>query len=163
SSSANGVSWSAVKRIPIDSVTSGADHFIPGLAVDKAPARIGHLALTYYFYPDATCNGGCQLDTAYISSPDGRNHSGSTTPLARRNRAGRAAAVDQTQLAPGQKPTLQAVVQGPRVSAPPRPAGLRPPRLRAALCAAHAATRCLAESSSSIRMPSSSRVRSWSV
>jgi hypothetical protein len=83
SNSANGTSWSAVKRVPIDSVTSGADHFIPGLAVDKATSGSGaHLALTYYFYPDATCSGGCQLDTGYISSPDGGNHWGAPTQLA---------------------------------------------------------------------------------
>jgi hypothetical protein len=83
SSSSNGTRWSAVKRIPIDLVTSGADHFIPGLAVDKATSGSGaHLALTYYFYPDATCNGGCQLDTGYISSPDGGSHWSSPTQLA---------------------------------------------------------------------------------
>jgi hypothetical protein len=83
SSSSNGTSWSAVKRVPIDPVTSGADHFIPGLAVDKATSGSGaHLALTYYFYPDATCNGGCQLDTGYISSPDGGSHWGAAMQLA---------------------------------------------------------------------------------
>jgi len=83
STSSNGTSWSAVKRVPIDPVTSGADHFIPGLAVDKATSGSGaHLALTYYFYPDATCNGGCQLDTGYISSPDGGSHWGAATQLA---------------------------------------------------------------------------------
>jgi hypothetical protein len=75
SSSSDGVNWSAVKRVPIDDVTSGADHFIPGLAVDKSTSGSGaHLALTYYFYPDATCTGGCQLEVGYISSPDGGNH-----------------------------------------------------------------------------------------
>jgi hypothetical protein len=48
STSSNGTSWSAVKRVPIDAVTSGADHFIPGLAVDKTTTGSGaHLALTY--------------------------------------------------------------------------------------------------------------------
>src|SRR3954447_1273805 len=56
SSSADGVSWSDVARIPIDPVTSGADHFIPGLAVDPATSGSAtHLALAYYYYPDATC------------------------------------------------------------------------------------------------------------
>jgi hypothetical protein len=83
STSPDGSSWSAVKRIPIDPVTSGADHFIPGLAVDKATSgNSAHLALTYYFYPDATCTGGCQLDTGFISSPDGGNHWGPPTQLA---------------------------------------------------------------------------------
>jgi hypothetical protein len=83
STSSNGTNWSAVKRVPIDFVTSGADHFIPGLAVDKTTSGSGaHLALTYYFYPDATCTGGCQLDTGFISSPDGGNHWGAPTQLA---------------------------------------------------------------------------------
>jgi hypothetical protein len=83
SSSSDGVNWSAVTRVPIDPVTSGADHFIPGLAVDKATSGSrAHLALTYYYYPDATCAGGCQLDTGYISSPDGGAHWGAPTQLA---------------------------------------------------------------------------------
>jgi hypothetical protein len=83
SKSSDGVNWSPVTRIPIDPVTSGADHFIPGLAVDPATSGAStHLALTYYFYPDATCTGGCQLDVGYISSPDGGAHWGAATQLA---------------------------------------------------------------------------------
>jgi hypothetical protein len=83
STSSDGIHWSAVTRVPIDAVTSGADHFIPGLAVDRATSGSGaHLALTYYYYPDATCTGGCQLDTGYISSPDGGARWGSPTQLA---------------------------------------------------------------------------------
>jgi hypothetical protein len=83
STSADGVSWSDVARVPIDAVDSGVDHFIPGLAVDPATSGAAtHLALTYYFYPDATCAGGCQLDVGYISSPDGGAHWGAPTQLA---------------------------------------------------------------------------------
>jgi hypothetical protein len=83
SKSADGVSWTDPARVPIDAVTSGADHFIPGLAVDPVTSGAGtHLALTYYFYPDATCSGGCQLDVGYISSPDGGAHWGAPTQLA---------------------------------------------------------------------------------
>jgi len=83
SKSADGVTWSAAARVPIDDVTSGADHFLPGLAVDRATSGAGaHLALTYYFYPDTTCSGGCQLDVGYISSPDGGAHWGAPTQLA---------------------------------------------------------------------------------
>jgi BNR repeat-like domain len=73
SSSADGVNWSAVSRIPIDAVDSGVDHFIPGLGVDPATSGAGaHLALTYYFYPDAACTAAtCQLDVGFVSSPDG--------------------------------------------------------------------------------------------
>jgi hypothetical protein len=81
--SSDGVNWSAVKRIPIDPVTSGADHFIPGLAVDKSTSGAGaHLALAYSFYADATCTGGCQLSEGYISSPDGGAHWGNPLQLA---------------------------------------------------------------------------------
>jgi hypothetical protein len=83
SKSSDGVHWSNPARIPIDAVGSGADHFIPGLAVDPTTSGAGaHLALTYYFYPDATCAGGCQLDVGYISSPDGGAHWGTAQQLA---------------------------------------------------------------------------------
>jgi hypothetical protein len=82
SSSSDGVTWSDAKRVPIDPVTSGADHFIPGLAVDRRTSGSGaHLALAYYFYPDATCTGGCRLDAGYISSPDGGAHWGNALQL----------------------------------------------------------------------------------
>jgi hypothetical protein len=84
SSSADGVSWSPVNRVPIDPVGSGVDHFIPGLAVDPATAGTGaHLALTYYYYPNAACTEAtCQLDAGFISSPDGGAHWGAPTKLA---------------------------------------------------------------------------------
>jgi hypothetical protein len=72
STSSDGVSWSAPARVPIDPATSPADHFIPGLAVDPGTSgSTTRLALTYYFYPDASCTGGCQLDVGYTSSSDG--------------------------------------------------------------------------------------------
>jgi hypothetical protein len=73
SSSADGTTWSPVSRVPIDAVGSGVDHFIPGLAVDPATSGAGaHLGLTYYYYPDAACTPDtCQLNAAYVSSPDG--------------------------------------------------------------------------------------------
>jgi hypothetical protein len=83
STSTDGISWSDVARVPIDDVTSSADHFIPGLAVDPTGAgSTTSLALTYYFYPDTTCTGGCQLEVGYISSPDGGVHWGAPTQLA---------------------------------------------------------------------------------
>jgi hypothetical protein len=83
SSSTDGVTWTAPARIPIDPVGSGVDHFIPGLGVDPATAGTGtHLALTYYFYSDATCAGSCQLKVGYISSPDGGAHWSAPTQLA---------------------------------------------------------------------------------
>jgi len=81
SSSPDGVDWSPVSRIPIDAVGSGADHFIPGLAVD--PATTGRLALTYYAYRNAACDEAtCQVDVGFISSPDGGAHWGAPTMLA---------------------------------------------------------------------------------
>jgi hypothetical protein len=73
SSSSDGVNWSGLSRVPADPVGSGVDHFIPGLGVDKATSGSrAHLALTYYFYPNAACTvSTCQLDAAFISSADG--------------------------------------------------------------------------------------------
>src|SRR4029078_1470280 len=51
---ATGTSWSAVRRIPIDSTNSSVDHSIPGLAVNKAPSgSAAQRGLTYYFSPAA--------------------------------------------------------------------------------------------------------------
>src|SRR4029079_6019924 len=36
STNATGTAWTAVTRIPLDGTNSGIDHFIPGLAVNKA-------------------------------------------------------------------------------------------------------------------------------
>jgi hypothetical protein len=84
SKSSDGVNWSDVARVPIDPVTSTADHFIPGLGVDPTTAgSSAHLALTYYFYPQAACTTtSCRLDVGYISSPDGGAHWGDATQLA---------------------------------------------------------------------------------
>lgn len=83
SRSSDGVTWTAPARVPIDPVTSTADHFIPGLAVDSATSGARtHLALAYYFYPNANCGGACRLDVGYISSPDGGAHWGNATQLA---------------------------------------------------------------------------------
>src|SRR5205085_1339237 len=55
--STNGSSWTAVQRVPIDSVTSGVDHLLPGLGVDKATSGASaHLGLLYYFFPAGTTN-----------------------------------------------------------------------------------------------------------
>ncbi|MEA2217888.1 MAG: hypothetical protein QOJ35_514 [Solirubrobacteraceae bacterium] len=84
STSSDGVAWSAAARVPIDAATSTVDHFIPGLGVDPATSGAGaHLALTYYYYPDAACTAAtCQLDVGYVSSPDAGAHWGVATQLA---------------------------------------------------------------------------------
>jgi hypothetical protein len=73
STSTNGTSWTSPVRIPIDATSSGVDHFIPGLAVDKkSSGDTARLALTYYFYPDASCTQStCQLMVGFVSSIDG--------------------------------------------------------------------------------------------
>ncbi len=70
SSSSDGANWSSIARVPIDNVGGGVDHFIPGLAVDKATSGgSAHLGLSYYFYPNANCTvSTCQLDSGFISS-----------------------------------------------------------------------------------------------
>jgi hypothetical protein len=72
-SSADGISWSAVTRIPIDLTTSGVDHFIPGIAVDRGTFGSNtHLALGYYYYPVSSCTvNTCQLTVGVVSSLDG--------------------------------------------------------------------------------------------
>jgi hypothetical protein len=73
STSTNGTSWSAVARIPIDATSSGIDHFIPGLGVDKATSgTTADIGLYYYFYPNANCSAStCQMEVGYIDSANG--------------------------------------------------------------------------------------------
>ncbi|MDQ1743750.1 MAG: hypothetical protein QOE23_2089 [Pseudonocardiales bacterium] len=72
STTTNGTTWTAVTRVPIDSTTSGVDHFIPGLGVDPATSgTTAKLGLTYYFYRTAACGTSCQLEVGYIQSNDG--------------------------------------------------------------------------------------------
>jgi hypothetical protein len=82
--STNGSTWSAVQRIPIDAVTSTVDHFIPGVAVDRATSGTNiHVAVTYYFYPNTNCTfATCQLDVGYVSSANGGSSWSAPTQLA---------------------------------------------------------------------------------
>jgi len=84
STSADGSTWSAVQRIPLDSVGSGVDHFIPGLAVDHLTSgSTAHLVLAFYYYPNVDCTSStCQLDVGSSSSTDGGNTWSSTKHLA---------------------------------------------------------------------------------
>ena len=82
STSTDGMSWTTVIRIPIGTTTDGADHFIPGIAVDNTTSgATAKVAITYYYYPDANCTlATCQLNVGFISSPDGgANWTGVTT------------------------------------------------------------------------------------
>ena len=84
STSADGVSWSAPARIPIDSTTSTVDHFIPGLGIDPATSgSTAHLGLTYYYYPQTNCTATtCALYVGFMSSLDGGSTWSAVTPIA---------------------------------------------------------------------------------
>lgn len=76
---ATGTSWSAVTRVPIDGVNSGIDHFIPGLAVNKATSGgTTQIGITYYFYPAKST----QLSVGFISSANGGSTWGAATTVA---------------------------------------------------------------------------------
>ena len=76
---ATGTSWSPISRVPIDNTNSGIDHFIPGLAVDKATSgTTAHLGLTYYFYPSKST----QLSVGFISSTNAGSTWGTAQPIA---------------------------------------------------------------------------------
>lgn len=69
STSTTGTTWSAVKRVPIDPVSSTVDHFITGAAI--APGTKGttaHIALAYYFYPVSNCGNNCLLSVGFTQS-----------------------------------------------------------------------------------------------
>jgi len=72
STSTDGKTWTAVKRIPIDPTTSTVDHFIPGLAVDPTTSgNTAHLGLTYFFFPVSKCGSTCKLGVGFVSSENG--------------------------------------------------------------------------------------------
>jgi len=83
STSTDGTTWSAVQRIPTGAVGSGADYFIPGLAVDTSTSgSTAHLGLAFYYYPDANCTTAtCQLEVGFVSSTDGGTSWSTTTTL----------------------------------------------------------------------------------
>jgi hypothetical protein len=83
-SSADGVTWTAVSRIPIDATTSTVDHFVPGLAVNRATSgSTARLALAYYYYPTANCSSStCRLYVGYVSSANGGTTWTAATQLA---------------------------------------------------------------------------------
>lgn len=73
STSMDGIDWSPVVRIPIDSTASNVDHFLPGLAVDHSTSgSTARLYLAYYYYADANCTETtCQLFVGFVDSADG--------------------------------------------------------------------------------------------
>ena len=73
STSADGKTWSAVTRIPLDATTTTVDHFLPGIGVDPTTSGVNaHLTIVYYYYPVAKCTlSSCQLDVGFTTSTDG--------------------------------------------------------------------------------------------
>jgi len=73
STSANGVTWTAVQRVPIDPIGSIVDHFTAGIAVDKNTAGSqAHLAIAFYYFANTNCtNSTCQLYAGFVSSING--------------------------------------------------------------------------------------------
>jgi hypothetical protein len=84
STTADGTTWTAPARIPVDTASSTADHFIPGLGIDPNTSGVSaHLALTYYYYPVANCTSStCALYVGFISSLDGGATWSNPTPIA---------------------------------------------------------------------------------
>ena len=69
SRSGNGTTWSAVKRIPIDPLSSTVDHFITGLGIQPGTGgTTTHVGLVYYYYPVSNCVNNCQLFVGFIQS-----------------------------------------------------------------------------------------------
>lgn len=69
-SSADGIHWTTVRRVPIDATASTVDHFLPGLGVAANTSGTGtKLALTYYYYPNTSCTAStCRLDVGFVRS-----------------------------------------------------------------------------------------------
>ena len=84
STSTNGTSWSAVRRIPIDPLTSTLDHFIPGIGVDATTSgSSARLGVTFYVYPVANCTQStCKLMVGFVSSTNGGTTWSKPTKLA---------------------------------------------------------------------------------
>ena len=82
STSSLGTTWSAVTRISIDTTSSTVDHFIPGLAVNKATSGgSAQVGVTYYFYTNSACGSSCQLNVGFISSSNGGSSWSAATQL----------------------------------------------------------------------------------
>jgi hypothetical protein len=84
SSSKDGRTWTSLKRVPVDATNSTVDHFLPGIEIEPGTSgATTHIAISYYFYPQANCNvNTCQLMEGFISSPDGGHTWTAPTTLA---------------------------------------------------------------------------------
>lgn len=73
STSTDGQHWGGVTRVPIDSRSSGVEHFLPGFGVDPATSGTSaHLGLTYYYLKSANCSfTTCKIFVGFIGSANG--------------------------------------------------------------------------------------------
>lgn len=73
SESADGQTWEAPYRVPLEGVTGSQDHMVPGLGVDPATAgATAKIGLTYYFYRNTVCTlATCLLSAGFTSSVNG--------------------------------------------------------------------------------------------
>ena len=72
STTTDGFTWTAVVRIPIDPVTSGVDHFIPGIGVDPSTSGSTAAGPRLLLLPESACTfSTCQLTVGFVSSLDG--------------------------------------------------------------------------------------------
>jgi hypothetical protein len=81
SSSSDGITWSAVQRIPVVPTSSTAEFFLAGIGVDHATqGATAHLGVVFYFMPTNSCNTGtCKVIAGYVSSTNaGATWSGPT-------------------------------------------------------------------------------------
>ena len=74
-SSADGTTWTAPARVPIEPMTSTIDHVTPVLAVDPASGTVG---IKYDEIPNMPCGAAsqptCQVEAAFVSTTDGGAH-----------------------------------------------------------------------------------------
>ncbi|HVZ17854.1 MAG TPA: sialidase family protein [Terriglobales bacterium] len=72
STSTDGTTWTAPKRIPLTALDNPRDHFIPGIGVDhNTGGTSAHISILFYYYPNASCRNSCQLYLGTTSSRDG--------------------------------------------------------------------------------------------
>ena len=83
STSTTGITWSAVKRVPVGSTSGSEEVFLPGMGVDHSTSgATAHLGVTFYFFPDGNCSTStCKLTAGFISSTNGGTSWGSPVKM----------------------------------------------------------------------------------
>lgn len=74
STSTDGITWTTLQRIPLDTVGSSIEHITAGIAVDSnTSGSSAHLAVTYYYWANAgSCTAStCQIYVGIATSTDG--------------------------------------------------------------------------------------------